>query len=78
MMTKASAIGYSSVSVTWMRGRMPSGVIDSNRARAPPVKRIVGWPEGRLTTPMSRQNTPSRKPVPSALEQASFAAKRLA
>ena len=35
-------------------------------------------PPGRLTTPMSRQNTPRDRPVPSALEQASLAAKRFA
>ena len=38
----------------------------------------VGSPEGRLTTPMSRMNTPRLKPVPTALEKASLAAKRLA
>src|SRR5439155_16829073 len=35
-------------------------------------------PDGRLTTPMSFMNTPRLKPVPTALEKASFAAKRLA
>ena len=45
---------------------------------APPVSAMVGRPERRLTTPMSRQNTPLLKPVPSALAQASLAAKRLA
>ncbi len=49
-----------------------------SRASAPPVSFMVGRPDGRLTTPMSRQNTPLRKPVPSALAQASLAAKRLA
>jgi hypothetical protein len=48
------------------------------RSRAPPVNRIVGAPLGRLTTSMSRQNTPARSPVPSALAQASLAAKRRA
>ena len=43
-----------------------------------PVSRMVGRPDGRLTTPISRQNTPARMPVPSALAQASLAAKRLA
>ena len=43
-------------------------------ASAPPVSAIVGFPEGRFTTPISFQNTPRRNPVPSALEQASFAA----
>ena len=38
----------------------------------------VGRPDGRLTTPMSRHHTPARNPVPSALAQASLAAKRLA
>src|SRR5574339_211617 len=45
---------------------------------APPVSSKVGRPEGKFTTPMSRQNTPCRKPVPRALAQASLAAKRLA
>ena len=58
--------------------RSPAGVIAARRSAAPPVSRIVGWPLGRLTTPMSRQNTPWRRPVPSALAQASLAAKRLA
>ena len=52
--------------------------MDASRSAAPPVSRSVGWPEGRFTTPRSRQNTPARKPVPSALDAASFAAKRLA
>ena len=34
--------------------------------------------DGRLTTPISRQATPIEMPVPSALQQASLAAKRLA
>ena len=34
---------------------------------APPVSSKVGLPEGRFTTPMSRQNTPWRKPVPKRL-----------
>ena len=38
----------------------------------------VGAPEGALTTPMSFMNTPRLNPVPTALEKASFAAKRLA
>ena len=38
----------------------------------------VGLPLGRLTTSMSRQKTPARMPVPSALAQASLAAKRRA
>ena len=33
---------------------------------------------GRFTTPISRHHTPARSPVPSALAQASLAAKRLA
>ena len=45
---------------------------------APPVNSNVGLPEGKLTTPISRQNTPFLKPVPNAFEHASFAAKRLA
>ena len=38
----------------------------------------VGAPDGALTTPMSFMNTPRLKPVPTALEKASLAAKRLA
>ena len=47
-------------------------------AATAPDSLMVGLPPGRLATPMSRQNTPLRRPVPSALEQASLAAKRLA
>jgi hypothetical protein len=61
-----------------MRAIMPGGVIWARRSAAPPVRAMVGWPLGRLTTPMSFQNTPRRMPVPSALAQASLAAKRLA
>ena len=50
----------------------------ASRAAAPPVRHNVGLPDGRLTTPMSRQEMPSRRPVPSALAQASLAAKRFA
>ena len=71
-------IGKSSVKVTWMRATWPGGVMRSSCALAPPVSSMVGRPEGSLTTPMSRQKTPRLKPVPSALEQASLAAKRLA
>jgi hypothetical protein len=53
-------------------------VSSSSRDKAPPVKAMVGLPPRWLTTPMSRQKTPRRRPVPSALEQASLAAKRLA
>ena len=57
---------------------IPYDQIEARRSAAPPVSFIVGLPEGRLTTPMSRQNTLSEMPVPSALEQASLAANRLA
>jgi hypothetical protein len=57
---------------------MPAGVMKARRWAAPPVSRKVGFPEGRLTTPRSRQKTPWLKPVPSALAQASLAANRLA
>ena len=56
--TKAWAIGPSSVMVRSMRGSQPAGVIALRRASAPPVSFMVGRPDGRLTTPMSRQNTP--------------------
>ena len=38
----------------------------------------VGWPDGRFDTAMSFQEIPILSPVPSALEQASLAANRLA
>ena len=56
----------------------PGGVIAASRSTAPPVRRMVGRPPGRLTTSMSRQNTPRLMPVPRAFEQASLAAKRRA
>ena len=33
-----------------------------SRSNAPPVSFMVGRPDGRLTTPRSRQNTPPRNP----------------
>src|SRR5262249_20078131 len=78
MITNAWAIGPSSVMLRSIDASWPAGVMALRRASAPPVSFMVGFPEGRLTTPMSRQNTPARKPVPSALAQASLAAKRLA
>ncbi len=60
--TSACAIGPSSVMVTSMRASQPGGVIACSRASAPPVSFMVGRPDGRLTTPMSRQNTPARRP----------------
>ena len=56
----------------------PGGVSACRRLSAPPVSCSVGRPPGRLTTPMSRHQTPPRSPVPSAFEHASLAAKRLA
>jgi hypothetical protein len=50
----------------------------ASRSAAQPVRCITGWPVGRFETPMSFQAMPMRRPVPSALEQASFAAQRLA
>ena len=58
MTTKAWAIGPSSVMVRSIRASQPAGVIACSRASAPPVSCMVGRPDGRLTTPMSRQNTP--------------------
>src|SRR5262245_22449480 len=78
MMTMAWAWGNSSVMVRSICAFMPSGTMDCSRCAAPPVSTSVGLPVGRFTTPMSRQNTPWFMPVPSALEQASLAAKRLA
>ena len=72
--TMACACGGSSVIVRWISARIPGGVIFSSCAYAPPVNAIVGLPDGRLITPISRQKTPRRNPVPSAFEQASFAA----
>src|SRR5574338_71823 len=78
MMTMAWACGKSSVMVRSIWAAMPGGVIACSRLSAPPVSLKVGLPDGRLTTPMSRQNTPARRPVPRALAHASLAAKRLA
>src|SRR3990170_410134 len=61
------------MSIAW-----PGGASASSRWRAPPVSSSVGAPEAALTTPMSFMNTPLLKPVPTALEKASLAAKRLA
>ena len=47
-------------------------------ALAPASSLKVGAPDGALTTPMSFMNTPRLKPVPTAFEKASLAAKRLA
>src|SRR5436305_1567579 len=78
IITKACARGYSSVIVTWIFATHPAGVSLASRAAAPPVSFMVGRPDGRLTTPMSRHHTPARIPVPSALAQASLAANRFA
>ena len=61
-----------------MTARQPSGVRAFEPLQRAARQGSVGLPDGRLTTPMSRQATPNLKPVPSALEQASLAAKRLA
>ena len=61
-----------------MRATWPSGTIASRRYFAPPVSASVGAPEGAFTTPTSFMNTPALKPVPTAFENASLAAKRLA
>ena len=50
----------------------------SNLATGQPVMAVTGWPVRRLDTAMSFQAIHMRRPVPSALEQASFAAQRLA
>ena len=78
MITCANAYGYSSVMVSAKCGTCPGGSRAWSRANAPPVRARVGWPPGRLTTPMSEWNTPLAKPVPRAFAHASFAAKRLA
>src|SRR5581483_5827540 len=78
MMTIAWARGYSSVKVRSICGDIPAGVISFRRASAPPVNAMLGLPPLRLMTPMSLQNTPRRRPVPSALEHASLAANRFA
>ena len=54
------------------------GEVAALLAMPPPVSARVGRPQGRLTTPISVQSTPSLIPVPRALAQASLAAKRLA
>ena len=76
--TNAKAVGPSSVMLMSICASHPAGVIACSRLSAPPVSFSVGRPDGRLTTPMSRQNTPARSPVPSALAKASLAAKRFA
>ena len=48
------------------------------RRRAAGQARAWARREGALTTPISFMNTPRLKPVPTALENASLAAKRLA
>ena len=50
MITKAWAVGYSSVMVRWMSATWPAGKIAASRAAAPPVKTSVGWPLGRFAT----------------------------
>ena len=61
-----------------MRVSWPGGTISASTIAAPPVSDSVGAPERALTTPMSFMKTPRRNPVPTALENASLAAKRLA
>ena len=78
MTTNAKAKGWSSVIVKWIWGAWPSGVIWSSLSLAPPVSASVGAPLALLTTPISFMNTPRLKPVPTALENASLAAKRFA
>ena len=41
-----------------IRASWPGGVSLASRAAAPPVSFMVGRPDGRLTTPMSRHHTP--------------------
>src|SRR6185437_9897321 len=78
MTTISCANGKSSVMVKSIWAQWPAGVISSRRFKAPPVSFMLGLPPGRLTTPISLQNTPRRSPVPRAFEHASLAAKRLA
>jgi hypothetical protein len=61
-----------------MTALIPLGVIESNLALAPPLKHIVGWPEGRFATPISLKNTPRLMPVPRALERLHSATRCLA
>src|SRR6516165_9626487 len=56
MITKACAYGHSSLSARAICGTWPAGVMSSSRRNAPPVKRNVGLPDGRLTTPMSKEH----------------------
>src|ERR1700684_4373632 len=78
MITKALAVGPSSVIVRSIRASYPAGVMAARRRLAPPVSSMVGRPEDRFTTPISRHHTPARNPVPSAFAHASLAANRLA
>ena len=52
---------------TWTTALCPCGVMACRRSSAPPVRRMVGRPLGRLTTSMSRQNTPWLRPGPESL-----------
>ena len=71
----AWASGNSSVIVKSICACILAGVMAASRANAPLVSTMLGLPDGKLTTPISRQKTPCRSPVPSALAQASLAAK---
>src|SRR5262249_9569399 len=78
MTTNACAIGYSSVMAKSIWGSNPAGTMARRRQSAAPASCMVGRPDGRFTTPRSRKKIPPRNPFPSALAQASLAAKRLA
>jgi len=62
MTTNASAIGPSSVMVMSILASCLFGVMARSRVCAPPVSAMVGRPEGRLTTPMSRKKHAGPKP----------------
>ena len=76
MMTIASAVSLVWVSETciWYS---PS-ILESARVFIEPVSFIMGLPDISFPMTDSFQRKPLRMPVPSALERASFAAKRAA
>ena len=61
-----------------MRGSMPGGVIAASRLAAPPVSARVGAPDAQVDHPHVAPEHAGAQAVPSALAQASLAAKRLA
>ncbi len=78
MITTAEPSGYSSVMLKSIWAVMPAGVIFCSRANAPPVRARVGLPLLLIDHAHVTPEDAARRPVPSALAQASLAANRLA